>query len=1290
MTNAKLIPMAAVAMAISVAFGEFVVSDEPGQTIEWTDPGQRGGLPARDFMSDSYWQGGSAPMLTNASAMNLTVRLTGMPTEARRLQELKEGVDPSVTRYYGLVSLYHEFSDASNWTLYLDGLEGGLWSNWDLWWTSWGFPLVIRDPSKYLGWFDVRDRDRGAYSYLYLQSNASFTSTVNRACVSGSLGFKVPTGAHAVVKEVFGAGLMPVNCNLSQPTRCTMPSVTAGTLEVMNQPGPLTDVWLYAGGLVLHGHDGPEEGEIAGVPALRLDASREDTFTTVTAGDHTFVEEWRDADGRTAVKAMKRADATRPFRTVDSVSGQTVVDFGSAGDDATQKFGPSGCLQFSKAIDKVREIHVVFRDHFRANTMPSLVSSGDLGEWRRDWLRHYWGTLADAEGFSDTPTLAGHTMFDGQTTQAKTRPETILNLHALASSLNDHDATVAYLGLGSTGGGAWQGGACIAELIVYTNELTLAERARTHRYLMRKWRPDLRLHDFGTVSIEKADCTLEVADGTLSVRELRLPTGTRTFVKKGAGQLTVGKLSPAGVEIDVQGGGVTFAPLVEKTAAPEGPAADPTAWFDATHWETDIDAAEGSGDGKTRVGVWHDRRGRGFVNVNGDVYTLRTPKIQNVVYSNATVETGVSAARGLAMVDCGPYIADAVTDGQVPSEGTSLSFYRNDAEEKSVSQLNDTTDQRHREMFVVFLKTDAKARPIASHGSDIIEAQNNNSLAQRSYSGTRLLAGHWSLNGRWVDPETASYDGSKVQVVAFRLARPMGINAFFRDRGYTQGTGGGKLGEVIAYDRVLTPQERRDTELYLLGKWQGIEVHPEDETVACGVPRVSGLEVTLGVAAGTTADVGAVVSDSLTKVGGGSLSADVDFESVKSLRSEGGTLNLGYPAIFGARFHVDATDLASMTYTVVDGVTNVSDWAGAKAVSTFWYNNVAYYPRLPQLVTDRATTAAPEMPYMDFGRFTTREGKTADYLTANVPLSAAMEWPDFGGSLCEFYAVARDIGTEDGYAQFIGTCNEGETVCATDFYPFLRSTQPILYAEWPSKGCWNGYISMDGNKTVGGTVPNSDVHVYCFQPLNPLTHRFALAKRVSYSLGGLRIGECVAFDQANSASRRTLIETYLCNKWLGTDKPVPARAWNLESLSCANGGTLSFGEETTVRAAAAGGDGTLAFPSGGGVAGIGSLAFAFRGKTDVDALHVDGDFAVAATGTAAVALEVSAGAKISTIQGEYVLLSAKTFTDFGNFANWDFRIEGAALRHASAVFRAVEGRGLVLSIVPNGSTILIR
>ena len=99
--------------------------------------------------------------------------------------------------------------------------------------------------------------------------------------------------------------------------------------------------------------------------------------------------------------------------------------------------------------------------------------------------------------------------------------------------------------------------------------------------------------------------------------------------------------------------------------------------------------------------------------------------------------------------------------------------------------------------------------------------------------------GETRLDGRRINPETATYGFDGLQV--FSQVGPCCLsggttaptfNTFFNDR--NQGTitqGGGRLHEVLVYDRVLSWQEREAVEAYLSEKWLGSAF----ETEASGV-----------------------------------------------------------------------------------------------------------------------------------------------------------------------------------------------------------------------------------------------------------------------------------------------------------------------------------------------------------------------------------------------------------------------------------------------------------------------
>ena len=145
--------------------------------------------------------------------------------------------------------------------------------------------------------------------------------------------------------------------------------------------------------------------------------------------------------------------------------------------------------------------------------------------------------------------------------------------------------------------------------------------------------------------------------------------------------------------------------------------------------------------------------------------------------------------------------------------------------------------------------------------------------------------GETRLNGKRTNPETTTYgfDGLQVfsQVGPGSLANgnaPV-FNTFFNDR--NQGTatqGGGRLHEVLVYDRVLTWEERAAVEQYLSEKWLGAAFEVE--------------------ASGVTSPTEAVPAENATY--DSAVAISLASLSNQTITANGATLNLRIPAAEGA------------------------------------------------------------------------------------------------------------------------------------------------------------------------------------------------------------------------------------------------------------------------------------------------------------------------------------------------------------------------------------------------------
>ena len=258
------------------------------ETATWT-ASQTGTV---SWETAANWEAGVVPAITNSldlSATNLVVTLAGDPQGLQVIDNpwTQEGGGDKVV-------------------LALNALVGGPKTEFDIWYRNFCRPLLIRDPSRYLGaWAIPSDSQHGACSVMQLLSDAAWTSTVNRVKLSGRMGFRVPTGATAALEHPFGEGLFEVNRQYSG--RRQVNTATAGTLDIRNSPGGESYLSLHDGAVTLHGRSGGDAPALVPGAAVHLDASAPDAFEFDGAGK---VRTWRAMPG-TAISAAAMSRQSR-------------------------------------------------------------------------------------------------------------------------------------------------------------------------------------------------------------------------------------------------------------------------------------------------------------------------------------------------------------------------------------------------------------------------------------------------------------------------------------------------------------------------------------------------------------------------------------------------------------------------------------------------------------------------------------------------------------------------------------------------------------------------------------------------------------------------------------------------------------------------------------------------------------------------------------------------------------------------------------------------------------------
>lgn len=1016
---------------------------------------------------------------------------------------------------------------------------------------------------------------------------------------------------------------------------------------------------------------------------LHLDAARPDTFTLQPGDDgRTYVSAWRDCDGA-GIAATKHASAGLPFlSSVTAVRGFPLVDFGAnkpSGDANTtnlaywtEKVGPCGSLKFP-GTKKVREVFVVFEDTQPSNTSCFVV--GDDGSY------HFHRANSDTSGhrlldasFCDPGLKNNLAMVDGVSCSFQCQRDwtqlavvSVVSTNDLwLSSLCNDRCTIRI------------GGARIAEVLIYTNNLTQAERDRNHYVLRRKWTPakfpsdDLR-------ELRMADgTTVDVADGlSVTVDQLSVKAAA-TVTKAGAGSLRVHALSEDGFSLQVNGGTVDFtAPDVPVTD--DAPAADPQIWFDASCTESLVVTNVAGGSDAMYVCRWNDRRSEKTVFAS----TRKTDVTFPCLVPNA--------ANGLPVLDFG--------DGWLSSWGkwgeASGTAARFDINEDSAAYdgfvvirpklLNGYSDTNHAYQNPPFFGT---------RSQDFTRWPVGNIVSE--YAGMGAISALWEFDG--VPHEALSTVSDVVSTNAFtvvsfssqtscaageRIANDRDINC-----------GGVQIGELILYDRPLSSSERKSTQAYLMKKWKA-KTHPAlAETVALkSLVYADGIEAKIETDRHVVVDA-FTASGPLHVTGGGSVSVKSLPGTLTALTLDGGTFTVGDDVFADALFHFDASVPGTYEYNVTDvggvPVTNVTKWLDVRGNGVY-----AKASRQKPVATADPTLRTVEtrdghmMPVLDFG--------DVNVNVSTCQTSAGMDivCPNWNGRVQEAHVVYSDAyDSYNGYGQrFIFADSE--------VYPCHRGDNGQLFCACggeQSDYVKNGYVGIDGEtRKWDDKLTDRKFHVVSLATSQPMNMR-TIARDRGCRAGGSRQGELIAFAKPLSAARRTYVQEYLMWKWFG-EGGKPALAFSLPTVTLTGNATATFPDDWTLQTASLSGVGTL---SARGIADVKTLApagtltiggdlsldaaaelvFDFESPTSYDVVTVDGTFTAMSDTT--IVLNIGKGA--DNASGTFPILRATSFAGTPP-SDWTCVVNNRSNRSAALV---MQNGALCLRLTPKGTVILIR
>lgn len=1097
--------------------------------------------------------------------------------------------------------------------------------------------FTVSNPDGFDGFFDAGDSG----AEIVLKATASRSPDLSHVIASNRVYLTVSdAGTAASVRSVQGGGAIDKKGD--------------GDLTVHSAGGVESKIYVKGGSLSIDGVTGPVDSPAPGA-LYHFDASRIDTMTYTVDGSRTNVTRWASL-GETGMYAYRppRLGGTGPTQikyanapfisAVVSPTGLPLVDFGSATEAGVAEYGPTNCvfgLSYVGTVgNDVEEIgSEKVREVFYAGCRSQLSESALFGGYKEhDWIpgtpekyRYNWGSAARS-------VICGEHWLNGKATETNIntdyfpeRSQLLFHVYGCAAT---NDTIVRYLatdGLGQTKTGGWR----IGEILMYTNVLTRAERARVNRYLVKKWLGSDDC-DAGAVMVADGAGSLGVPSGhTAKVRRVAAEGGT--LVKSGEGRLEIDHLHPATVSIDVQGGSVAVVSSETPVSSSPQPADGAYLWLDAEHGLT-VTNAEGTAD---FVVKWSDRRGDGYG-----------------VYAEIPADSAYYSGRA-------PYVVPGAANGH-----DVVSFVHDNSNSTDCQSWMRIvpSGENGREAFVALRFANRSTTPSVFGSTSTLLQCEYRHLLNTSSAGPLVAAGLWTADGVPCDPWTYSIPGTEAyHVYSVSLSEKHAFDLLAKSTIYgATGVGMLEIGEYIVYDRKLTDAERRDTIAYLTEKWTGAK-SPEAE----GRLHVGTLSFADGVDPVLESDDDATV-ERLEGVDGGTFTKrGVGAATVRAARGGSGVSSISVEAgslVFDptpdpsadALFHFDASDLSSLSYYVTDGGarTNVTTWADRRANGIDAKSFISAANSTAISFTN-ATLKTVEMSsgvnraVVDFG-YRNNVNSTVKYENA-----AAMKIKGVADNtvreLHVVWAAAHET-TPDGIRRVDMATSSGSAI---DYY----RNGSMLISEKNSPKVYGGSLWADGNEIDGNFKPGETPHFISAVPTDATTVTSMFLDRTANAGGGW-YGELVAFSNVLETAERDFLMKRIRAKWFGTAEPVWTNTTPFASVSVASGASLDFTKNAFVRVSSFSGGGSLS------AAGVmpGAISLRYGGTDDVERLDVAGEIAFGEGAT----ITVTADSPSTVEAGEWTIVSADSITgDLPELTTVNFGRKLSRLRRVGSEIRLV-------------------
>lgn len=1048
--------------------------------------------------------------------------------------------------------------------------------------------------------------------------------------------------------------------------------VSPGAIE-KNGAGKLTlgamvhdsqDVYVNKGVLELEGV-AVDCSDLFARAVVHLDASRADTMTGYTGDDgRHYVTNWGHASGGTIGAELwdNSADTTAshlkhphaPFINSNDVAstGLPLMDFGARSAARVDTLGPTNCtLRFTQDLNGVREVFYVDRHSdpasstgyllcHRVNNQSIVFSGNDTYTFKYYYNRPaLYNGIVTMNGVERFPKLASNNQleiprpnddysptWDSMTETGVALAEGISLTHLCCDSLYQGNA----------------GGMRVAEVLIYTNVLTQAERREINTYLMRKWFAAYTCHDVATLHVgSDSTVAVSVPSGRVAhVATALLKSGAK-LVKTGDGRLEIDTIEPRNATVEIRGGSVKITPSGDSIST-TAPASSPLFWLDA---ESD-GAFEKEGDDIKR---WFDCRSE-------YVDTRRATSVTN----------GAGWPREVSVEING--VSHSVVEFPTIGSGTGayMDFPYRKADKSVAYQV---------EAFIVIRfdnDTYSQLYPIVGmYNSNRNDRGRYNILTPSTcddgWGGTSA-----TVNGVPLDPFGASntsdsiWCGGTWYVVS--ISSNTGGNGLSLRLGGDKAAsrcGGVSVAEYIGYDRKLTTEERRNTVAYLMNKWQNA-VHPDAQDR--GMPAYtfsSDTPVVLSSDGDVTVEACTGGNGIIAKDGVGTVTVDDTISAYTNLAVFAGELAFTkIPFTDKSYMHFDASDTSTFTGTFVDedasGVkTNVTKWVDVRNpdiyAGKYGGNQTSQCFGTNPVVRVVETRTGQYRQVLDFGNARNRN----DSYTYKDCSAVMFDQGHRPSTVVEAYEIFSDA---HGYSAAI-------TFGCHSTYTFNRG----------SGGAWlnsslSGYFAVDGSDAAYNTNIHDGFHLLTIIPTSPIAMSGLGMTKSNAMSGGFYVGELLIFTSPQTPEERVYLQRSLMHKWFGT----AAAEWTneVDAVTLAAGGRLKVADNNVLVVPSLSGSGTVEAPA---VVGIESLALDV-----VDGLptciEVDGDACFAAD------VMVTFGRGLSRLPaGDYTIFRATGSISGADTANWSV-VPAVRNRTFDVV---VDGNEVKLRVTASGMFIIV-